>query len=40
MELLVNFITDDNINIPNLTEFKIVGILQNGKVLKGEDFFI
>lgn len=40
MELLVNFITDDNINIPKLTEFKIVGILQNGKVLKGEDFFI
>ena len=40
MELLVNFITDDNINIPNLTEFKIVGILKNGKVLKGEDFFI
>ena len=40
MELLVNFITDDNINIPNLTEFKVVGILQNGKILKGEDFFI
>ena len=40
MELIVNFITDDNINLPNLTEFKIVGILKNGKVLKGEDFFI
>ena len=40
MEILANFITDDKLEIPNLNDFKIVGILQNGEVLKGEDFFI
>lgn len=40
MELLINFITDDVLEIPNLTAFKIAGILQNGKILKGDDFLI
>lgn len=40
MEMLVNFITNDKLVIPNLTNFKIVGILQNNQILKGEDFFI
>ena len=40
MEILVNFITSDNLEIPNLTEFKIAGILQNGKILRGDDFLI
>ncbi len=38
-ELLINFITDDNLNIVK-SNLKIVGILQNGKVLYGEDSFI
>lgn len=40
MEILVNFITDDKLEIPNLNDFKIVGILQNGDIIKGENFFI
>lgn len=40
MELLINFLTEDKLEIPNLTNFKIVGILQNGKIIRGEDFFI
>ena len=40
MEILANFITDDKLELPNLTNFKIVGILQNGHILRGEDFFI
>ena len=38
-ELLINFITNDNLNIVK-SNLKIVGILQNGKVLSGEDNFI
>lgn len=40
MEILVNFITEDILEIPSLTDFKIAGILQNGKVLRGDDFLI
>lgn len=40
MELLVNFITNDILEMPNLTEFKIAGILKNGKALRGDDFLI
>lgn len=39
-EILLNFITDDSITIPNLSSYKIAGILQNGKIIKGDDFLI
>ena len=38
-ELLINFITNDKLTIVK-SNLKIVGILQNGKVLFGEDNFI
>ena len=40
MELLVNFITNDILEMPPMTEFKIAGILKNGKALRGDDFLI
>ena len=40
MEILVNFITEDILEIPSLTDFKIAGVLQNGRVLRGDDFLI
>ena len=39
-ELLINIISDDKITIPSLTNHKIIGLLQNNKILKGEDYFI
>jgi len=39
-ELLINFITDDKLTIPNLNDLKIVGILQNNKIIKGNNYFI
>ena len=38
-ELLVHIISNDNITIPNIN-LKIVGIIQNDKVLMGEEHFI
>ena len=38
-ELLIHIISDDKITLPE-SNLKIVGIIQNDKVLKGEDHFI
>jgi 23S rRNA (uracil1939-C5)-methyltransferase len=39
-ELLINFITEDSIILPNITDLKIVGILKNGTILKGDNKFM
>jgi 23S rRNA (uracil1939-C5)-methyltransferase len=39
-ELLINFITDDPLILPKMPPLKIVGILKNGQILKGEDKFM
>lgn len=39
-ELLINIKSDDKITIPDLTDFKIVGIIHNDKLIYGEDHFM
>jgi 23S rRNA (uracil1939-C5)-methyltransferase len=39
-ELLINFITDDPLILPKMPSLKVVGILKNGQILKGEDKFM
>ena len=39
-ELLINFITDDPIILVPIIDLKIVGILKNGKILKGDTKFM
>ena len=39
-ELLIHIISNDDITIPNLNDFKIVGILKNDQIIKGESSFI
>ena len=39
-ELLINFITDDPIILVPINDLKIVGILKNGKTLKGDTKFM
>ncbi|MBR1416295.1 MAG: class I SAM-dependent RNA methyltransferase [Bacilli bacterium] len=39
-ELLIHIITNDDINIFPLDNYKVVGIIKNNELLKGEDHFI
>lgn len=39
-ELLIHIISKDKISIPDLSDFKIVGIVHNDKLLYGEDHFM
>ena len=39
-ELLIRFISNDKINIVDIDDLKIVGIIQNNKLLKGESSFV
>ena len=39
-ELLVHILSKDKINIPKLDNLKIVGIIQNNKLIYGEDHFM
>jgi len=39
-ELLLQFLTEDDIKIPSLNKYKIAGILKNNQVLLGNNYFI
>ena len=39
-ELLIRFISDDKIKLVEIPDLKIVGIIQNNKVLKGDNSFV